>query len=185
MRLQKLKTKFEAQYGVGTFEVVEVADATAPEAYDEALKGGPRPEAVTDLHLGASGFLHVATDSSFSTDTDKVSHCLALCQSDAIGQVYNDSVAFTLNALKSAAKTPSVKRVVLTSSRIAVYALKSGDNVDIKDSSVYNEEYYDLAWKTPVDDPMKAVFACTSSFSSAPSVYRLISSHRCRVKSWR
>ena len=133
-RLQNLKSKFETQYGAGTFEVVEVADATAPEAYDEALKGGPRPETVTDLHLGASGFLHVATDSSFSTDTDKVSHCLALCQSDDIGQVYNDSVAFTLNALKSAAKTPSVKRVVLTSSRIAVYALKPGENVDIKDS---------------------------------------------------
>ena len=53
-----------------------------------------------------------------------------------------------------------------------MYNLKAGDDVEIKDSSVYNEEFYDLAWTAPVDDPMKPVYACKLSIHLSSGEYR-------------
>lgn len=74
-----------------TVEGVVVKDMTTDGAYDEAI-------------AGVSGVAHVASDVSFGPDP-KV--------------VVGAAVAGVLNALKAAAKTPSVKRVVYTSSSIA------------------------------------------------------------------
>jgi hypothetical protein len=42
-RAQPLKEKFDTIYGQGMMEVVEVVDASLPDAYTQVLHGGPYP----------------------------------------------------------------------------------------------------------------------------------------------
>ena len=88
-----------------------------------------------------SGVAHVASVLSFDPDPNKV-----------IPQV----VAGAVNALESAAKEPSVKRFVYTSSSTAISGPKPNKKfeVNIKD---WNTEEVEAAWKPPPYTPERAL----------------------------
>ncbi|KAF2172123.1 hypothetical protein M409DRAFT_62921 [Zasmidium cellare ATCC 36951] len=79
---------FEKKYGKDAFELVEVKDMQHAGAFDKAVEG-------------CSAVIHVATVITFDPDPENV---------------IPPTLAGTREILKSAAKTPSVKRVVYTSS---------------------------------------------------------------------
>jgi nucleoside-diphosphate-sugar epimerase len=111
---------FASKYGPGNFELIEVPDMAAPGSYDDAVKG-------------ASGLAHVATPVMASYDPNT-----------AIPVVVNGA----LNALQSAAKESSVKRVVLTSSSTA--AASPQPNVEFSmDEHTWNETAVKAAWAPP------------------------------------
>jgi len=82
---------FDSKYGPGLFELVSLPDLTAPDAFDDVVKG-------------TAVVVHAATEMSLDPDADKVAQA---------------TVSMTVNALKAAAREPAVKRFVLTSSSTA------------------------------------------------------------------
>ncbi|GAA5821080.1 hypothetical protein JCM11251_001953 [Rhodosporidiobolus azoricus] len=118
-----LKKTWDAKYP-GQFEVAVVEDATKEGAFDEVVKG-------------VSGFAHVsAIAGGFPSDLDLAIH---------------DVKAITFRALEAAAKEPSVKRVVLTSSVVAARNdLREQDGFVGQDS--WNDESVELAKE---DGPMQ------------------------------
>ncbi|KAK7538897.1 hypothetical protein IWX49DRAFT_565571 [Phyllosticta citricarpa] len=119
---------FEKSYGPGKIELVSMKDMAADGAFDEAIKGN----LVTTIFLlfqcshnvlGVSGVAHVASVVSFDLDPEKV-----------IPPV----VAGTLNAAKAAAKEPSVKRFVLTSSAVAA-TFPNSEKENVIDEKSWNE----------------------------------------------
>jgi len=125
-KAEPLKQKFDAEFGEGLFHLVQVENFATPGAYDAALQD-------------VSGVVHVAGDLSFSTDFD---------------QVVQGSIDGILHILNAATKLPSIKRVVLTSSRIAVFNTKKGDSSTV-DINSYNDAIVKAARETPVDNPIK------------------------------
>ncbi|RFU81296.1 aldehyde reductase [Trichoderma arundinaceum] len=111
---------FSNIYGPGKIELVEVPDMSVRGGFDEAVKG-------------ASGFIHTATPVMENADPNL-----------AIPVVMEG----TLNALKSAATEPKLKRFVLTSSSGACTAPKPGKMFTI-DSNTWNEEAITAAWAPP------------------------------------
>ena len=106
--------------GSGSFELIEVPEMAAPGSFDQAVKG-------------AVGLAHVATPVMASYDPNS-----------AIPLV----VKGTLNALESAAKEPTLKRVVITSSSTA--AASPQPNVEFSmDESTWNETAVKAAWAPP------------------------------------
>lgn len=115
-----MKGFFDTKFGSGQFELIQVADMAVSGAYDEVIKG-------------ASGVAHVATPVMASFDPN-----------EAVPVVVNG----TLNVLEAAAKEPSVKRVVLTSSSTA--AASPQPNVEFTmDSATWNETAVKAAWAPP------------------------------------
>lgn len=110
---------FDKKFGSGKFSLTEVTDMAAPGAFDEAVKG-------------AAGFAHVATPVMVSYDPN-----------EGVPIVANG----TLNALKAAAKEPSVKRVVLTSSTAA--ASPQPNKEFVIDENTWNETAVKAAWAPP------------------------------------
>ncbi|RSM01938.1 hypothetical protein CEP52_008275 [Fusarium oligoseptatum] len=82
---------FQAKYGSENFELVEVLDMAAKGAFEKVVAGD-------------SGFIHVATDTTGSNEAHT-----------AIPKVVDAAI----NALEAAAKEPSMKRFVYTSSSFA------------------------------------------------------------------
>ncbi|KAF2872065.1 hypothetical protein BDV95DRAFT_493313 [Massariosphaeria phaeospora] len=112
---------FENKHKGAKFELTAVPDMTVEGCYDNVVKG-------------ADGFVHVASP---LTGTDpKVAIPIA--------------VNGGLNALKAAAKTPSIKRVVYTSSSIASTFPKPNVEFSIDETS-YNEEALKGVWDPPED----------------------------------
>lgn len=120
---------FEKSYGPGKIELVSVKDMAVEGAFDEAVKG-------------VSGVAHVASVLTFDSDPEKV-----------IPPV----VAGTLNAAKAAAKDPSVKRFVLTSSAVAATF------VNVEKETVVDENSWD-EWA--VDESKKPIEAHESGIRS-------------------
>ena len=85
---------------------------------------------------GVSGVVHVASVLTFDPDPNKV-----------IPQV----VAGAVNALEAAAKAPSVKRFVYTSSSTAITAPKPNEKFEVKIED-WNTEDVEAAWKPPPYD---------------------------------
>lgn len=111
---------FKNKYGSEVFELVEVSDMTVDGAFDSALEG-------------ASGFVHVASDMSNSTDPDLV-----------IG----NAVKGVLNALRAAKKEgEGMKRFVYTSSSTAATLPKPGEVFSVTAES-WNNDAVEIAWKT-------------------------------------
>ncbi|KAF7377595.1 NAD(P)-binding protein [Mycena sanguinolenta] len=125
----------DAKYGKGLIEFVEVKDFTPSEAFDGVLEG-------------VAGILHIATDTSFSTAYEVV-----------VGGV----VQSTLVLMKAAAKVPSVKSFVLTSSRIAVFAPSYEDGDISPKLDQWSDHFVTMAKQAPEDDPMKSVFVYAAS----------------------
>lgn len=111
---------FKNKYGSEVFELVEVPDMTVDGAFDSALEG-------------ASGFVHVASDMSNSTDPDLV-----------IGNAVNG----VLNALRAAKKEgEGIKRFVYTSSSTAATLPRPGEVFSVTAES-WNNDAVEMAWKT-------------------------------------
>lgn len=110
---------FKNKYGSDVFELFEVPDMTVDGAFDSALDG-------------VSGFLHVASDMSNSTDPDVV-----------IGNAVNG----VLNALRAAKKQGAgMKRFVFTSSSTAATLPKPGEVFNVTAES-WNDEAVEMEWK--------------------------------------
>lgn len=115
-----VETYFSEKYGPDKIELVAVSDMGSPSAFDEAI-------------IGASGFIHVATPVMQSVDPNK-----------AIPTVVHGA----LNMLSAAAKEPSIKRVVITSSSTAASAPKPNKEFVI-DENTWNTEDVEAAWQPP------------------------------------
>ncbi|KAF2006825.1 NAD(P)-binding protein [Amniculicola lignicola CBS 123094] len=121
---------FAKQKYPGTFQLVGVSDMTVEGCYDGVVED-------TD------GFIHIAspmtgTDPSITIPT---------------------AIAGGLNALKAAAKCPTVKRFVATSSSMAVTFPKPNMDFEVNEDS-WNEEAVQKGWKHPEGEPerMKGLY---------------------------
>ena len=127
-----LSAFFSKKYGPGSFELVSVPDMVAPGAFDDAVKG-------------AAAVVHTA--SIFTLDPNP-------------HNVIPGSVTGTVNALEAAAKEPSVKRVVLTSSSLAA-TVPVPNNPNIKvTTETWNDMVVELAYrddKGPPYEPERAL----------------------------
>lgn len=105
-------------------------------AFDEAVQG-------------VDSVIHVASDTSFDPDPNKV---------------VKPTVAGVLSILRSAAKSPSVKRFVLTSSSTAALLPHPGKEITITKDD-WNQEALDLAWAPPpyTQDRAFAVYAASKT----------------------
>ncbi|KAH7010492.1 hypothetical protein EDB80DRAFT_763398 [Ilyonectria destructans] len=113
----------------GVFDLVEVPDLAAVNAFESAI---------TDSN--ASAILHFATPFDFSPDPN---------------QVIPQAVEIILGLLRAAAREPSVKRFVYTSSIGAVYSPKGGVSVTLTQDS-WNDAALDAAWAPPPYEPQRA-----------------------------
>ncbi|KAI0415567.1 aldehyde reductase [Xylaria grammica] len=111
---------FDSKYGPGQFELVAVPDMTADNAYDEAVKG-------------VSAVVHTATNYTMNPNPH---------------EVVPGTVAGTVNALAAAAKVPSVKRFVLTSSSASALIPKPNNPVTVT-TETWNEETVQYAYRDP------------------------------------
>ncbi|EIM83869.1 NAD-P-binding protein, partial [Stereum hirsutum FP-91666 SS1] len=119
---------FDKKYGKGKFELFVVSDIAVDGAFDEAVKG-------------VAGISHMASDLSFSPDPNVV---------------IPPTIASTVGILKSAAKEPSVKRVVYTSSSTA-QAFPTPNTVFEITSDTWNEPASKLAWAPAPYTPDRAL----------------------------
>ncbi|KAJ7233851.1 hypothetical protein B0H12DRAFT_1212610 [Mycena haematopus] len=123
------------KYGNGSIEFVEVKDTTASDAFDGLLEG-------------VAGVLHLATDTSMSTSYEVV---------------VSGVVQSTLVLMKAAAKVPSIKSFVLTSSRIAIFA-PDYEQPDISPKlDQWGDHFVTMAKQAPEDHPMKPVLVYAAS----------------------
>ncbi|KAK0544312.1 hypothetical protein OC846_005550 [Tilletia horrida] len=129
---------FHTTYGKGAFEVVEVEDGSKEQSWTSAFQG-------------VDGFVHIATDMS------------AFYSDKPAKEVVDGVVDLTLAVLKAAAKTPSVRSGVLTSSGIAVHYPQEGveETVDIK--TRYNDAMANMAFTAAKDDPRLGLYTYTAT----------------------
>ncbi|KAI0532782.1 aldehyde reductase [Xylaria digitata] len=111
---------FDRKYGPGQFELVAVPDMVAENAYDEAVKG-------------VSAVVHTATNYTMNPNPH---------------EVVPDTIAGTVNALAAAAKVPSIKRFVLTSSSASALIPKPNNPVTVT-TETWNEETVQYAYRDP------------------------------------
>lgn len=131
-KLAALQALFDNKYGVGRFESAVVADMAVDGAFDTAMRG-------------VAGVAHVASIMPNQADPASLSNPELV-----IGPV----VAGTLSVLKTAAATPSVKRVVLTSSSSA--AIWPHPNVESEaGEDTWNTECIEQAATLAADAPGK------------------------------
>jgi len=127
-KAEPLQRRFDTEFGKDRFQLVQVEDFSKPGAYDAALKD-------------VSGVIHVAGDVSFSTDFD---------------QVVKSTIDGIHHLLNSAEKHLTIKRVVLTSSRVAIFNPNKGDNYKV-DNNSFNDAIVKQARDAPSDHPFKPV----------------------------
>ena len=103
------------------------ADFSKEGAFDEAVQG-------------VDAVIHVASDTTFDPNPNNV---------------VKPTVAGVLSILRSAAKSPSVKRFVLTSSSAAVLLPKQNKEFSVT-ADDWNQEAIDIAWAPPPYNPDRA-----------------------------
>ncbi|KAF2473354.1 dihydroflavonol-4-reductase [Lindgomyces ingoldianus] len=118
-----LSDYFTNKHKNAKFELVSVPDMTLDGCYDDVVKD-------------CDGFVHVA--------------------SPLTGQIPEETIPIAikggLNALKAAAKNPSIKRVVYTSSSIAATMPRPNTDFSVDETS-YNEVAVKKVWNHPEDEP--------------------------------
>ncbi|KAL6245680.1 hypothetical protein RBB50_007679 [Rhinocladiella similis] len=129
-----LNKLFDERHGKGRFETAIVSSLNDEAAFDEAVKG-------------VAGIVHVASDVSLSPDPDTV---------------IPNVVAGTLLVLKSAAKTPSVKSVVLTSSSAAVLIPQPNTKVEV-DENIWNDAAVEAAYSKDTPDAFRSFIVYAAS----------------------
>lgn len=143
------------------FEAVEIADLTKEGCYDDAMKGESTSLFILSLSLptlwgrklkpvcvDVVAFAHTAADVTFVPDYDLV---------------INGLVKSTLNALRAAASTPSIKRVVLTSSYISAAMPQTGQDGSKFDENSWNDQIVEMAKSTPEGHPARGFFIYMAS----------------------
>lgn len=126
---------FDDKYGKGRFELVTVPDMNAERAFDAVMQS-------------CQGVVHAASVLTFESDPNKV-----------IPQTVRGAVS----VLEAAKRTPSVKRVVYTSSSMAATMIKPNVRFSIGPET-WNEEAEELAWAPPpYEDRAVAVYAASKT----------------------
>uniref|UniRef100_UPI003D264B92 ketoreductase n=1 Tax=Sporidiobolus salmonicolor TaxID=5005 RepID=UPI003D264B92 len=137
-KLANLQKRWDAKYP-GRFETAVVEDMLKDGAYDEVIKG-------------AAGVAHIASPVSFSPKYD---------------EVVPPAIGGTLNALRAAAATPSVKRFVLTSSMMAAIVPKPNVPGIYLDEKSWNLESIDKAVTLPESHKEKGLWVYAASKTMA------------------
>ncbi|KAH6651597.1 aldehyde reductase [Truncatella angustata] len=129
---------FDKKYGPDKFELVVVPDMELQGAYDEVIKG-------------VSAVVHTATNYTMNPNPH---------------EVVPGSVAGTVNALAAAAKEPSVRRFVLTSSSAAALIPKPNNFMTVT-TETWNDEVVKFAYRGPPYEPERAypVYAASKMLS--------------------
>lgn len=118
----------------GDLELVEVRDLATPNAFDDAVKG-------------VAAIAHLATITSFDPDPNKV---------------VPQTVAGVTNILAAAAKEPSVKEFVFTSSIMAATYPVPGNNTHVG-RDTWNKAAVESAWAPPPYEPERAMATYAAS----------------------
>ncbi|KDN70445.1 putative aldehyde reductase, partial [Colletotrichum sublineola] len=131
-------TLFNKKYGPGNFELTDVPDMAAQEAFSKAIKG-------------VSAVVHTAA--IFTLDPNP-------------HNVIPGTVSGTVNALEAAAQEPCVKRFVLTSSSLAALIPKPNNPVKVT-TDTWNDEVVELAYRDPPYESERAlpVYAASKTLS--------------------
>jgi nucleoside-diphosphate-sugar epimerase len=141
---QWLADLFSQKYGNGRFELMTVKDMGEPSAFDDAVSGSLllwhhiAPPLTDFYRLGVSGVAHVASVRRMDITPD---------------ELLRITVAGTLSCLQAAAKEPSVKRFVLTSSSAAVRSLQAYRGTDTVSADEYDEQTLALSRNIPAALP--------------------------------
>lgn len=125
---------FNTKYGPNSFELVEVAEMGDPGAFDNAVKG-------------ASGYIQMATPVMESYDPNV-----------AVPNVVNG----VLNGLRAAAKEPSIKRFVMTSSSTAAVSPQPNKQFSV-DEDTWNDDVVKQAWLPPYEGVQKRLDVYTAT----------------------
>jgi len=138
-----LNRYFDEKYGKGRFETVVLKSLEDESAFDAVVKG-------------VSAIAHVAADVNFSPDPNNV-----------IPQV----ITGTVMALKAAAKQPSIKSVVVTSSSTACLLPQPGKEGIVIDENGWNDAAVETAWSkaAPPDQMPFTVYAASKTESERES----------------
>ncbi|EMC96944.1 hypothetical protein BAUCODRAFT_433600 [Baudoinia panamericana UAMH 10762] len=128
-----LEEAFHERYGKDAFHTVLVEDLTVPGALDEAMKD-------------CAGVIHTASDVTFRDDPNLV---------------ITPVVEMAKNVLASAAKTPTIKRFVFTSSSSAVPPVAQEGH--ITPASWLPDDVIDMAWSKPYGGMEKSGAIYTAS----------------------
>jgi nucleoside-diphosphate-sugar epimerase len=115
-----IKEAMATSKSTSIFETILVPDSTAPGAWDQAVKG-------------VDGIVHVAGDMTFGCDPNKT-----------ITPMINS----VRSLLEVAAKEPTIKRFVMTSSNRAVLPQFTDKTIQA-DTNMWNEEAIEKAWAPP------------------------------------
>ncbi|PHH63092.1 hypothetical protein CDD81_6337 [Ophiocordyceps australis] len=128
---------FDEKYGAA-FETLVVAEMSLPGAFDEAVQG-------------CAAVMHVASDLTLNPDP---------------WQVIPLVVSGVANALSAAARCPSIKRFVYTSSSAAITAPIANKKFHIN-STMWNQADIDLAWAPPpyTEHRKLAVYAASKTLA--------------------
>ncbi|EGY14671.1 hypothetical protein VD0002_g7200 [Verticillium dahliae] len=129
---------FSKKYGPGKFELVAVPDMSAQGAFYQAVKG-------------VSAVVHTA--SIFTMDPNP-------------HNVIPGTISGTVNALEAAAREPSVKRFVLTSSSTAALIPRPNNPLKVT-TGTWNDEAVELAYRDPPYEPQRGlpVYAASKALS--------------------
>ncbi|GAA6062881.1 hypothetical protein JCM10212_002103 [Sporobolomyces blumeae] len=149
-KVENLRVKWENEFP-GKFEAVTVLDISRVDAWEQALRG-------------VAGVVHVASVVSFSPDFDHV-----------VG-VARDS---TVNLLRAAARTSSVRRFVLTSSVVATVLPRPNGPKVRHDAETWNDEAVRSARGLKEDDPFKGLMTrlSTSALYASGGLYQVQFAH--------
>lgn len=122
----------------GNLELVSVPDLAAPNAFDEAVKG-------------VSAIAHVATITAFDPDPKNI---------------VPQTVAGSTGILEAAAKEPSVKEIVFTSSIVAATFPAAGNDTFVE-RDTYNDAATQLAYAPPPHGPAQWFFTYAAAKAAA------------------
>jgi nucleoside-diphosphate-sugar epimerase len=129
-----LEETFPSYVAAGSFELVTVPDMVVENAFEEAVKG-------------VSAIAHVASVISLDPNPHNV---------------IPQTVAGAVNALKAAAKEPTVKEFVFTSSVVAAAMPVPNQEFHV-DSNSWNTFAVDLAYAPPPYDPIRGMIVYMAS----------------------
>ncbi|KAJ7098159.1 hypothetical protein B0H15DRAFT_824375 [Mycena belliarum] len=131
---QAFRETLQAKYGQDFVEFIEIDDFASAQSWDRMLDD-------------VQGVQHLAQDVSFTTEYEAI---------------ISATKAMTTTFLTSAHRHKSVKSVVLTSSRIAVYQPEHGKDIHATKND-WNDHFIELAKNAKSDNPAKPMMTYAAS----------------------
>ncbi|KAK5124646.1 hypothetical protein LTR85_001359 [Meristemomyces frigidus] len=145
-----LEDRFEKDYGKGTYEVAHVPDLSVKGALDESMKD-------------VSGVVHLATTLLFGPSTPD--------------EFILPTVAFAMNALESADRSPSVARFVFCSSTASAAMVPPNTHITVT-KGMFNETAIEASRRPPPYDPSHAMVSYSASKALAEkAIFQYIAEH--------